>query len=222
MKGLGTNEDTLTEIIGTRNNYELSEIKRVFKELYGKELEYWVKSETSGCYRKLLVSLLQANRSENQVPDNNACMTDAQNLYKAGAARWGTDEAIFNKIFALRSPAELRVIAQCYQNTTGTPLLKAIDSEFSGDIKKLLKTVVHYITNPSEYFATRIRESVKGLGTNDKKLIRCIISRLEIDMPQIKADYTRLFGKDMVNDVRGDTSGDYRRLLIGLLNQNIR
>ncbi len=222
MKGLGTNESTLTEIIGTRNNYEISEIKKVFKELYGKELIKWVESETSGRYRKLLISLLQANRRENPVADPNACKVDADNLYKAGAARWGTDEAIFNKIFALRSPEEIRLIAQIYQNSAGKPLEKAIKDEFSGDIKDLLRTIVRNFVNPHEYFATRIHEAVHGLGTDDVKLIRVVISRLEIDMPQIKMEYQRLFGKDMISAIRSDTSGDYRNLLVGILTQNIR
>ena len=213
MKGLGTDEDTLIEIIGTRVNWQIQQIKAAFNALYKKDLIKWVESETSGCFRKLLVSLLQGNRSENQNPDPAMCSNDAQALYRAGAGRWGTDEAMFNKIFALRSAAEIRMISQYYEQQTGKTLLKAVDSEFSGDIKKLLYTVVQGLLNPSEYFATRVRKAVKGLGTNDKTLIRVLISRDEVDMPQIKAEYQRLYGRNMMGDIRSDTSGDYRKIL---------
>ena len=218
MKGLGTDEDVLIEIIGTRVNWQIQAIKSEFQRLYKKDLIKYVESETSGSFRKLLVSLLQGNRSENQMPDPGMCSNDAQCLYKAGAGRWGTDEATFNKIFALRSAAEIRMISQYYEQQSGKTLLKAVDSEFSGDIKKLLYTVVQGLLNPSEYFATRVHHAVAGMGTNDKMLIRVLISRDEIDMPQIKAEYQRLYGRNMMGDIRSDTSGDYRKILNELAN----
>ena len=213
MKGLGTDESVLIEIIGTRVNWQIKQIKEAFTKLYKKDLIKWVDSETSGAFKKLLISLLQGNRSENQNPDPSMMANDAQALYRAGAGRWGTDEAMFNKIFALRSAAEIRMISQYYEQQSGKSLLKAVDSEFSGDIKTLLYTIVQGLLNPSEYFATRIHSAVSGLGTNDKKLMRVLISRDEIDMPQIKAEYRRLYGRDMMGDIRSDTSGDYKKIL---------
>ena len=219
MKGVGTNEDVLIEIIGTRVNWQIKDIKEAFTKLYKKDLIKWVESETSGAFRKLLVSLLQGNRSENQTPNIEQCTNDANTLVRAGVGRWGTDEAMFNKIFALRSACELKVISEIYEKQCGKTLLKSIDSEFSGDIKKLLKTVVHGLLNPAEYFATQVHDAVKGLGTHDWKLMRLIISRAEIDLPRMKVEYQRLYGKDMLGAVRGDTSGDYRKILIAILNR---
>lgn len=150
MKGLGTDESVLIEIIGTRVNWQIKQIKEDFNKLYKKDLIKWVDSETSGAFKKLLISLLQGNRSENQTPDPSMMSNDAQALYRAGAGRWGTDEAMFNKIFALRSAAEIRMISQYYEQQSGKSLLKAVDSEFSGDIKTLLYTVVQGLLNPSE------------------------------------------------------------------------
>ena len=78
MKGVGTNEGVLIEILGTRNNQEIQMIKAEFLKNYGKPLEKWITSETSGHLRKLLVSILQCNRSMNPVPDPMMCQNDAQ------------------------------------------------------------------------------------------------------------------------------------------------
>jgi len=43
-----------------------------------------------------------------------------------------------------------------------------------------------------------------------------IVTRNEIDMPQIRESYKRLFNKDMIKDIEDDTSGDYRTLLVKL------
>ena len=96
-------------------------------------------------------------------------------------------------------------------------LLTAIDKEFHmGNMKKLLKTIVYSNINPSEYFATRVNYAIKGAGTKDKLLIRILVTRDEIDMPQIKAAYQNLYNKDMVKAIESDTSGDYKRLLVEL------
>jgi hypothetical protein len=217
MKGLGTDDGVLIEIIGTRTNEQLSAIKEAFESEYKGSLEKWVIGDTSGNYKNLLVALLQCGRSTNPNPDPNMCQADAQALYKAGEGRWGTDEPTFIKIFAKRSAAEIAMINDCYTKLRGKGLLTAIDKEFSGNIKKLLQTVVGGLLDPAGYFAMRIREAVKGLGTNDAKLVRVIVSRSEIDLGYIKQAYQRIYQRDMLHDVRSDTSGYYRDILTGLI-----
>ena len=219
MKGIGTNEGVLIEIIGTRTCQQLQEIKDIFEKEYKNSLENWVKGDTSGNFKLLLVALLQCNRSDNPNPNINACQADAEALYKAGEGRWGTDEATFIRIFANRSAAELACINQCYLKMRGKGLLHAIDKEFSGDVKKLLQTIVGGLLDIHGYFAMRIRESVKGLGTNDSKLVRVIVSRCEIDLPQIKEAYQRIYQRDLLHDVRDDTSGYYRNILTCLISR---
>ena len=219
MKGLGTDESVLIEIIGTRTNEQLREVKDVFEREYKGSLEKWVIGDTSGNFKNLLIALLQCDRSTNPNPDPNMCQADAQTLYKAGEGRWGTDEPTFIRIFSKRSAAEIAMINDCYTKLRGKGLLTAIDKEFSGDIKKLLQTIVGGLLDPAGYFAMRIREAVKGLGTNDAKLVRVIVSRSEIDLGYIKQAYQRMYHRDMLHDVRDDTSGYYRDILTGLISR---
>jgi annexin A7/11 len=219
MKGLGTSEGVLIEIIGTRTNEELREIREVFEREYKGTLEKWIIGDTSGNFKNLLVALLQGERSMNPNPDPAMCQNDAQALYNAGEGRWGTDEPTFIKIFSKRSAAEIAMINDFYIKLRGKGLLRAIDKEFSGDIKKLLQTVVGGLLDRPGYFATRIREAVKGLGTNDSKLVRVIVSRCEKDLGLIKQAYQRIYSRDMLHDVRDDTSGYYRDILTGLISR---
>ena len=219
MKGLGTNEDTLIEIICSRPPHVLKAIIAKFKEKYNRDLENDVKSETSGTLRKLLIALLQCSRSTNTTPNQAQCAQIAQEIYTAGEKKLGTDESVFNKYFCTLSPHELAAVSREYHKLTGHTILQAIDKEFSGDSKKTLRTIVYATLSPSEYFATRVNYAVKGLGTKDHILIRVLVTRSEIDMPQIKQYYKQLFGKDMVTDVKNDISGDYQRLMVGLISK---
>ena len=219
MKGLGTNEDTLIEIIASRPPHVLRLIIDKFKEKYKRDLEKDVKSETSGTLRKLLIALLQCSRGTNTNPNQVQCAEIAQEIYKAGEKKLGTDESVFNKYFCTLSPHELAAVSREYHKLTGHTILQAIDKEFSGDSKKTLKTIVYATLSPSEYFATRVKDAIKGLGTKDHLLIRVLVSRSETDMPQIKQYYRQLYGKDMVADVKGDVSGDYQTLLVSLISK---
>ena len=217
MKGLGTDEDTLIEIIATRPGYMIKQmIERYPTIVEGRNLVEDIKSETSGAFRRLLVSLLQGSRSDNTSPDVEECEKMAKELYEAGEKKWGTDDSVFNKIFSLRSPMEIACISRAYHKLTGHTILQAINNEFSGDIKKLLTAVVYAVISPSEFFATKVNKAIKGLGTNDKLLIRIMVTRNEIDMPYIRQYYKQLFKKDMIDDIKGDTSGDYRKLILKL------
>ena len=216
MKGAGTNEDTLIEILASRPNYYINQIKERYKILFGKTLEEHLSSELSGDLKKVMLTLTSAQRSTNVNPDRNDCTNKVEQLYKAGEKRLGTDEKVFYDILTRASPEEIKLMNEIYTQKYKHGLLKAIEEEFSGDLKKLLKTMIYVSLDPSEYFATRINYAIKGAGTKDALLIRILVTRDELDMPQIKAAYKRLYNKDMVQAIEKDTSGDYKRLLVEL------
>lgn len=56
----------------------------------------------------------------------------------------------------------------------------AIDSETSGSYRKGLYAVAQSVMNRPKYFAEKLRDSMKGLGTDEKTLIRIIASRAEV------------------------------------------
>ena len=222
IKGLGTDEDTIIEILASRPGWYLNKMKAKYTEKYKIDMEEHVKEDTSGNFRNLLVSLLQCKRSNNQVPDKDECEKIAKELFNAGEKKLGTDESVFNKYFSISSPHELLVISREYHKLTGNLLTKAIDKEFSGDIKKLLKTILYAQISPSEYFATRIHDSVKGLGTKEKLLSRILVTRSEIDLPIIQQYYKQLYGKEMMKDIEDDVSGDYKKIILTLCNFNLK
>ena len=58
MKGFGTDEAKLIDILCKRTYQQRNEISLVYKTSYGKDLVKNIESETSGDFRNLLVTLL--------------------------------------------------------------------------------------------------------------------------------------------------------------------
>ena len=216
----GTDEEALIEILATRPSYQLAQDKLLFQELYKKDLVSYVQRETSGHFRKILLALLQCQRHDFSYSINpQELQSEAHQLYQGGAARWGTDEEVFTRIFTLRSPAEIAYIAQAYKQMSGVDLYTSLKKEFSGSAEKALCGIFYASINPPEYFATRIRDAIEGAGTKDTNLIRVIVSRCDYDIGLIKQAYNQLYKRNMITDVQNDTHGDYKKILTALLSR---
>ena len=94
--------------------------------MYSKALENDIKSDTSGNFRRLLVSLLQGRRPETTEVNVQQAKDDAQSLLDAGQAKFGTDEAKFNVLFCDRSDSQLRAIFNEFAKLTGKSVGKIV------------------------------------------------------------------------------------------------
>jgi len=84
----------------------------------------------------------------------------------------------------------------------------------------LLDDILYSLLAPSEYFAREINDAIKGLSTDNDKLIRCIITRYSIDMKRVKKYYKRIYKKELLDDVKNDVKGSYERILETLINKH--
>ena len=219
MKGAGTDENCLIEVIASRPNWLLEKIKKKYSELYKKELVEDIKGDTSGDFQKILEGILRCKRSEVREINKENCEKIAKELSETKEEGWvvNDESSVFYKYIMNSSPKELSAIAREYYRLSGKTIIDGIENNFKGDAKDLLKSILYSLVSPSEYFATRIKKAIEGFGTDNKTLIRILITRCEVDMNIIKKYYKQLYKKDMIDDIKNDISGDYQKLMIELI-----
>uniref|UniRef100_A0AAR2JQD0 Annexin n=1 Tax=Pygocentrus nattereri TaxID=42514 RepID=A0AAR2JQD0_PYGNA len=203
MKGAGTDEDILVEILCTCNTQ--------------RDLEADIEDDTSGDVRNLLVSLLQASRDENYEVDEGLAEQDATSLFEAGEGRFGTDESTFTYILTHRNYLQLQATFKIYESLSGTDILDAIDSEATGTLKDCYITLVRCTKNPQLYFARRLNAAMKGAGTDEDTLIRIIVGRSEVDLETIKDMYLEKYDMTLKDALSSECGGDFKRLLLAIL-----
>ncbi|KAM9841732.1 annexin A4 isoform 1-T2 [Aulostomus maculatus] len=216
IKGAGTEEACLIDILASRSNTEIKAISAFYKKQYDKDLEDAVCGDTSGMFQRVLVSLLTAGRDESNNVDEAQAVQDAKEIYEAGEARWGTDEVKFLTVLCVRNHKHLLRVFEEYQKISGRDIEDSIKREMSGCLEDVFLAIVKCIRNKQGFFAERLYKSMKGLGTTDTVLIRIMVSRAEIDMLDIKAQFLKMYGKTLYSFIKGDTSGDYRKILLEL------
>ncbi|XP_076243814.1 annexin B9 isoform X1 [Calliopsis andreniformis] len=217
MAGIGTDECVLIEVLCTMSNHEIRVIKQAYEAMYGRSLEDDLRDDTSGNFKRLMVSLSCANRDESFDVNPAAAVEDAKELLRAGELQFGTDESTFNAILVQRNVPQLRQIFHEYENITGHTIEDAIENEFSGDIKKGLLAIVKCIKNRAGFFAEQLYKSMKGIGTDDDRLIRLVVTRSEIDMGEIKEVFYQMYNESLEDFISGDCSGHYKKCLLALI-----
>uniref|UniRef100_A0A673MCK9 Annexin n=1 Tax=Sinocyclocheilus rhinocerous TaxID=307959 RepID=A0A673MCK9_9TELE len=213
IKGAGTEEACLIDILASRSKAEIKEIIATYKKEHGKSLEDDVCGDTSGMFQRVLVSLLTVNKSPALSYLWRRLFDD---IYEAGEAHWGTDEVKFLTVLCVRNRNHLLRVFQEYQKISGRDIEDSIKREMSGCLEDAFLAIVKCMKNKPAFFAERLYKSMKGLGTTDNVLIRIMVARAEIDMLDIKAEFLKMYGKTLHSFIKGDTSGDYRKILLEL------
>lgn len=103
--------------------------------MFNRDLEKDIFSDTSGDFKSVLVSLLQANRPTGNKVDVTQAKVDAKRLLEAGVNKKGTDETEFVMILCAKSYAQLRATFSEYETLAGISIEETIKKEFSGDLK---------------------------------------------------------------------------------------
>jgi len=275
MKGLGTDEKALNEVIGNRTKAQLLEIAKAYEAEFKNALVKDLKGDTSGDYETILVGMvssvaqakctllkyatkgagtaekylidvlapssnqeildvyqcdphaiaavindvshgdfakvidivMKGKRDENPHVNDHEAAQVAEQLYKAGEGKLGTDEKTFTNVITSRSVPFLQAVSRIYQQNHKHDLVTAIKKETSGHYEDIL---VALTKTKYEYFADRIWNATHGAGTDDH-FVCFFFSVLSIeDMRHVAKIFNeRHSGVTLQKQIIGDVGGHY-------------
>jgi len=209
VRGIGTRESILIDVITQSSNAEIHQMKQQYPDI-----ERDVSKDTSGNFRKVLLDLLKGNRQETSVIDDSKAQAVANELYKAGEMRLGTNDSKFVDIMTTYSPYFLDRVNYHYTKMFSNSLYKAIEKETSGDYCLAL---IACAKPPDIYFADRLKRATRGFGTDDWGLIYIFALHDKAQLKHISKIYTDRGHGILATDIERDTSGNYKKTLISLL-----
>jgi hypothetical protein len=214
-KGMGTTESLIVQILSGRSNDEMSILKRTYFDLVGKDLAVTLNSELSGDFRKVVMAVLQSPQVPYNPAVHNAAKAEEEAiaLYKAGQGRLGTNEEVFIDILVKAPPEFLKMMDAVYVAKYNNNIAKAVDREFSGDAKKSLNYLVRSVMDPYPAIAEVFEKTMKGFGTDETGLSTALV-RYQSLLPRVKAAYKKQYHEELRDRISGETSGDYKKLLL--------
>uniref|UniRef100_A0A674P1I5 Annexin n=1 Tax=Takifugu rubripes TaxID=31033 RepID=A0A674P1I5_TAKRU len=205
MAGLGTDEETLIEILSMRSRKQLDDISAAYTFLYKKDLEKELRGETSGDFAKLVVALLHKECVTGSV------QRDMEVLYSLTVNSKKADGKPWIDMLTSRDPEHLKKVLAELEVECGQNVDHIFEKRFSGDFRLGLKVLAQCIQSPYAYLAKRL--------TNTKVtsvLQGIMVSHSEEDLLCIRVAYLKLTGASLYTSLQKQFKGDHLQALLAV------
>ncbi|KAF2200772.1 Annexin [Delitschia confertaspora ATCC 74209] len=220
MQGLGTKEQFLNDVLICRSNADINAIKTEYQNIFKRSLEQDLRGDLSGRTEQLFVMLIGAHRQEDSVPVNpQQTDQDVTELQRSLGNIVNNDPVQTCQILASRNDAQIKAICQTYRQKMGKPLEDVIKGRLNGHMEEAVLLLLSRANNRPLADAEQLEAAMAGLGTKDELLVQRVV-RVHWNRnycEQVKAEYQKRYRKDLINRVKGETRGDYERLMVACL-----
>ncbi|NXV73786.1 ANX10 protein, partial [Atlantisia rogersi] len=140
LKGVDTEEKCLIDILASRSNMEIFQMKEAYLTEYNNDLQQDIDSETSGHFRDTLMNLAQGTRMEGYA-DPSTAGQDAMILWEACQQKTGEHKNMLQMILCNKSYQQLWMVFQEFQNISGQDIVDAINECYDGYFQELLVAI---------------------------------------------------------------------------------
>ncbi|KAH0292898.1 Annexin [Aureobasidium namibiae CBS 147.97] len=221
IKGFGTKESILNDVLLGRSNADLNAIKAHYHHVYHKSLESDVKGDLSMKTERLFDMVLAARRNEESSPViPQQIEADVSELYRATeGSKIGCDQVAVCAVLTQRSDGQLRAISQAYRQKYHRELAEVLKKNFSGHMEDALLYILFNAEDRAKHDAQLLEAAMAGMGTKDDLLVNRIV-RIHWDkhrMSQARGAYRHFFQRDLADRIRGETRGDYEKLMVAIV-----
>jgi len=179
---------------------DIQDLKKAYQQMYGISIEQEVKNNSNmgfiKNFRDMCLLVL-----ESPYKSDAKALNDAMN-------RAGTNDNMLIELVTARTNRQLSKISEAYKEMYGNTLIQDIKDDTSGDYQKAL---IRLVTPRHVTLANIVFESIKGLGTEDDRLVCALTGKSRYEILMMAKAYRKIYKKHMLEDVRSDTSFWYKK-----------
>lgn len=124
-----------------------------------------------------------------------------------------TDNHSLIQVLANRTSCQRMAISNCYKTSYDKDLINDIKLNTSGNFGRIL---IALLTPPAEFYARELYNAITGVGTDENALIDIMCSVTNDERLEISIAYERMFEESLIKALKGERSGDFRRLMMTL------
>ncbi|KRK07055.1 annexin B10 isoform X1 [Drosophila yakuba] len=215
MKGFGTDEQEIIDVLVGRSNQQRQTIKAVYEAEFERDLVDDLKDELGGKFEDVIVGLMMP-------PVEYLC----KQLH-ASMAGIGTEEATLVEILCTKTNEEMAQIVAVYEERYQRPLAEQMCSETSGFFRRLLTLIVTGVRDgldtpvdaaqAKEQAAQLYSAGEAKLGT-DEEVFNRIMSHASF--PQLRLvfeEYKELSGQTIEQAIKHEMSDELHEAMMAIV-----
>lgn len=213
MRGFGTDEQTIIDILTARSNLQRQQIKSNYESEFERDLIDDLKSELGGKFEDVIVALMMP-------PVDYLC----KHLHKAMAGV-GTDEPTLVEILCTKTNEEMQEIVKAYEAKYDRPLAEQMCSETSGYFRRLLTLIVTGVRDPigsknperaKEQAAELYAAGEAKLGTDEEVFNRIMAHSSFDQLCLIFEEYKELSGQTIEQAIKHEMDGELHDAMMAI------
>lgn len=214
MKGLGTNEKAIIDILTHRSNSQRQLIAQSFNQLFNRDLIKDLKSELGGKFEDLILGLM-ALPVEYMAKELNRAM-----------AGIGTNESTLIEIICSNNKRDVKTLSETYERLFKRPLAEHICSETGGDFRRFMTLLVTGVRDDYNMDPAKARADAEALfkagegkwGTDESEFNRIFTHSSYGQLKSIFKEYKEVSGgKSIEEAIRKEFSGEMCEGLLAIV-----
>jgi len=205
MKGAGTDENVIISVICQRSYRQLKKIEHVYQQMFGQELLADIKSDLSGDFEKLALTLFRSNVEQDAV------------ALREAVAGLGTDEKAIIDILCTRDNSEINLIKTVYRQMYGVDLVSDLRGDTKGNFRMIVTSLCAGERDEKGGYLGKEEAKLVALmlfakgetqfGTNEVVFNRVLCRRGFHQLKEIFAAYEEFHKQGMIDTIKREFSG---------------
>ncbi|KAJ6643168.1 Annexin B10 [Pseudolycoriella hygida] len=214
MKGFGTDEQTIIDILTSRSNSQRQQIAQYFTNSLGRDIIEDLKSELGGKFEDVIVALMME-------PDQYLC----KQMNKAMDGM-GTDESSLVEILCTKSNEDMKRLVAVYEDMYDRPLAEHLCSETDGFFRRLLTMIITGVRDETgvvdpdkakEQAAALYAAGEAKLGTDEEVFNRIMSHSSFAQLRLVFEEYKNLSGQTIEQAVNHEISGELKEAMMAII-----